>query len=348
MIIKIKKNSNLQPVVCVTAQHREMLDQILNIFGITPDFDLNIMKPNQNLFDITANVLIEIKKIIDEINPDMVIVQGDTTTTFAGALAGFYQKLMIGHVEAGLRTFKKYSPFPEEMNRILTSQMTDFHFAPTIRAKENLLNEGVNQEKIFITGNTGIDALLFVKRMLEAKSDHRNFPWDDKRMILVTGHRRENFGKGFQNICTAIKKIAEQHSSVHIVYPVHLNPNVKKPVHEILSGIENIHLIPPQDYIEFVKLMDDSYLILTDSGGVQEEAPSMGKPVLVLRNDTERPEGIEAGTAVLVGTKLRKIVETVTELIHDTDKYSQYSKIKNPYGDGKASDKIVKIIEKKL
>ena len=348
LIINMRHNSKLHPLVCVTAQHREMLDQILEIFEIRPDFDLNIMKPNQSLFDITANALIEIKKVIDDTNPHMLIVQGDTTTTFVGALAGFYNKLMIGHVEAGLRTYKRYSPFPEEMNRVLTTQLTDLHFAPTIGAKDNLLNEGVEKKKIFITGNTGIDSLFFIREKLEKNPGVRDFSWEKGKLILVTGHRRENFGKGFENICTAIRKIAELHPSMHIVYPVHLNPNVKKPVYRILKGVKNISLIPPVDYVEFVKLMVDSHLILTDSGGVQEEAPSLGKPVLVLRNDTERPEGIAAGTAILVGTQTEKIIESVCSLIDDTEKYSQYSQVKNPYGDGKAAKKIIKIINQHL
>jgi len=337
IINEMKKNSFFNTKVCVTAQHRQMLDQVLEIFSIQPDFDLDLMKPNQSLTELTKNVLKNIERVLTEVNPDMVIVQGDTTTTFISALACFYQKIAIGHVEAGLRTYKKYSPFPEEMNRVLTTKLADIHFAPTEISKQNLLNEGVESASVFVTGNTVIDALFDISKKLRIEPLKR-------KMILVTGHRRENFGKNFEEIFLALKTIAINNPEIQIVYPVHLNPNVKKPVNEILYNIENIQLIDPVDYLEFVKLMNQSYIIITDSGGVQEEAPSIGKPVLVIRNDTERPEGVKAGTTILVGTEREKIINASQKLLDDTQYYDSISKVANPYGDGKSAKHIVKIL----
>lgn len=341
IINKLYCHPSLRPIVCVTGQHRQMLDQVLDIFSIKPDYDLKIMKKNQTLFDITANVLISLEKVIEAISPNILLVQGDTTTTFVGALAGFYKKIPVGHVEAGLRTFNKYSPFPEEMNRSLTTHIADLHFAPTKLAFNNLTEAGVNKNSIFITGNTVIDALLYISRKLNLEELYNG----QRKIILVTGHRRENFGARIKNICLALKEIAKKYSNVEIVYPVHLNPNIQEPVYRIISGIDNIKLIDPVDYLEFVKLMHKSYLILTDSGGVQEEAPSLGKPVLVMRDDTERPEGIQIGTARLIGTDRSTIVEEVSKLLNDKEKYKVMSEIPNPYGDGKASERIVNILE---
>jgi UDP-N-acetylglucosamine 2-epimerase (non-hydrolysing) len=334
-------HNSLKSVVCVTAQHREMLDQVLDIFSIKPDFDLDIMKKNQSLYDITANVMLSIKTVIDKVQPDMIIVQGDTTTTFISALAGFYQQIPVAHVEAGLRSFKKYSPFPEETNRILTTHIADLHFAPTQFAYDNLINEGINKEKISITGNTVIDSLVYITKKLKLQRTSS----ENKRHILVTGHRRENFGEKFEQMCYALKEIALNYKDVKITYPVHLNPNVQKPVYDILSGVNNIKLIPPVDYIEFVKLMHSSYLVLTDSGGVQEEAPTFGIPVLVMRENTERPEGVQAGVAKLVGTNREVIVNEAASLLDDKEKYASISKIANPYGDGKTGGRIVKLVE---
>jgi UDP-N-acetylglucosamine 2-epimerase (non-hydrolysing) len=333
----------------VSAQHREMLDQVLHFFEIQPHFDLNIMQPNQNLFDITMQALNGIKEVMSHYKPDWLIVQGDTTTTFVGALAAFYEKVNVAHIEAGLRSFNKQAPFPEEMNRVLTTHLSDIHFAPTIRAKENLLREGVLEDKIFVVGNTSIDALfLCLKKISEKKTDSFdslnsiNF---DKKIILVTGHRRESFGKPFENICYALKMIAEN-DDIEIVYPVHLNPNVRKPVLNILGDTPNIHLIDPLDYPSFVWLMNKSYIILTDSGGVQEEAPSLGRPVLVMRDITERTEGIDAGTAKIVGTDKDKIMREALNLLSDKTVYDKMAKAVNPYGDGNASKRIIDIISK--
>jgi len=333
-------SKKIQPIVCVTAQHREMLDQVLNIFSIIPKYDLDIMKKNQSLFDITANSLVSIKKVIENELPDMLIVQGDTTTTFVGALSGFYKKVAVAHVEAGLRTFNKLNPYPEEINRVLTAQLADLHFAPTKTSYDNLIREGVNKKRVFITGNTVIDAFLYISKKLKL------VPLKDKKMILVTSHRRESFGKKIRNICFALKEIAQKYQDWQLIYPVHLNPNIQKPVKEIISGMSNIKLLAPLDYIEFVKLMHQAYLILTDSGGVQEEAPAIGKPVLVMRDDTERHESIESGNARLVGTDRRKIVEEVSELIEDKKKYREMCRIAKPYGEGEASKKIIDIIER--
>ena len=340
--------------VCVTAQHRDMLDQVLRLFEIVPDYDLDLMNPNQDLYDITVNVLQGIKKILLIEKPDIAIVHGDTTTTMAASLAAFYQQIPVGHIEAGLRTNNIYSPFPEELNRQFTSLVTKFHFAPTEKARQNLLNQQVPDKQIFVTGNTVIDSLFSVLD----KAREMSFPSkllsklpflshgnnDSSRIILVTGHRRESFGRGFEEICFALKELAELHNEIEIIYPVHLNPNVIEPVNRILSNIKNVHLIEPLDYLHFVKLMDLSYIIITDSGGIQEEAPSLGKPVLVMRNSTERPEAIEAGTVKLVGPNKNKIIYEANTLLSDVKKYKNMAKILNPYGDGKASQRISKIL----
>ena len=347
-----KRPGDFTSVVCVTAQHRDMLDQVLDLFEIAPEYDLSIMRKNQTLYDITARVLHGIRPVIEKEKPDMVLVQGDTTSTFAGSLAAYYAKVPVGHVEAGLRTYDKYRPFPEEINRRLTSQIADIHFASTKRAKENLLREGVIDKNIFVTGNTVIDALLMVVK--KQSTPHVKEKWNsflnaynlklndnEKRLILVTGHRRENFGKGFENICNALKDIAASNPDVVLVYPVHLNPNVQEPVKRILSGVKNICLMLPLSYEPFVYLMSKSYLILTDSGGVQEEAPSLGKPVLVMRETTERPEGVDAGTAKLVGTDRGRIVDNVSRLLRDEDAYALIASGVNPYGDGRAAVRIL-------
>jgi UDP-N-acetylglucosamine 2-epimerase (non-hydrolysing) len=339
--------------VCVTAQHRDMLDQVLNLFEIIPDYDLNLMSPNQDLFDVTSKVLLGIKKVLSIEKPDIVLVHGDTTTTMATSLAAFYFQITIGHIEAGLRTNNIYSPFPEELNRQFTSLVTKFHFAPTQNARQNLLDQKVPDDQIYVTGNTVIDTLFSVKKKVKkirfSPKVLNKLPFLDQessipKIILVTGHRRENFGKGFEEICFAIRDLAKMYHDVEIVYPVHLNPNVIEPVNRILSNIKNVTLIEPMDYLPFIKLMDQSYIILTDSGGIQEEAPSLGKPVLVLRNSSERPEAIEAGTVKLVGTNRKKIVFEASKLLSDKGCYKSMSSILNPYGDGKASQRISKIL----
>ena len=344
-------------VVCVTGQHRQMLDQVLNLFEITPDYDLNIMKPNQDLYDITSRILLGMRDVLKEVQPDIVLVHGDTTTSMAAALAAFYQQIPVGHVEAGLRTGNIYSPWPEEMNRLMTGRISTVHFSPTPLAKQNLLQEHVDEAKIVVTGNTVIDALQMVVERLkndttlsgEVQTIVKHMGYDTarlcegKRMVLITGHRRENFGEGFLNICHAIKHLAEQYKDVDFVYPMHLNPNVRKPVLEILGeSTENVFLIEPLDYLPFVYMMQQSTLILTDSGGVQEEAPGLGKPVLVMRDTTERPEAVEAGTVLLVGTDQQKIEQGVTMLLEDTDTYHKMSEAINPYGDGLACERMVK------
>jgi len=345
--------------VCVTAQHREMLDQVLELFEITPEYDLDIMKPGQDLYDVTSNVLLGMKDVLKEYNTDIVLVHGDTSTTFAAALAAFYQQIKVAHVEAGLRTGDIYSPWPEEANRQLTSQITAYHFAPTQTSRQNLLKENAQEENIVVTGNTVIDALFLAldkigsnsaleKRVIqniEQEINDPKFSINETQFILVTGHRRENHGQGFINICMALKEIAVKNPYVHIVYPVHLNPNVQKPVKELLSNISNIHLIAPLQYEEFIYMMDRSYFIITDSGGVQEEAPSLGKPVLVMRDTTERPEALEAGTVKLVGTDTERIVQEAQRLIDDPKAYTQMSQAHNPYGDGKASQRIVDFLK---
>jgi UDP-N-acetylglucosamine 2-epimerase (non-hydrolysing) len=343
----------LDTVVCVTAQHREMLDQALTLFEIVPDHDLNIMKPGQDLFDITGHILNGLKPVLVQEKPDLVLVHGDTTTTLAASLAAYYSGILVGHVEAGLRTGNKLAPYPEEMNRRLTGAIADVHYAPTGVAQANLLREGVAATAIHVTGNTVIDALLAVVHKLRndaqaQKNLQERFAFLDptRRLILVTGHRRENFGQGFQNICQALADIASEHGDVEILYPVHLNPNVRQPVSEILAArkLYNVHLIEPVDYLPFVYLMDRAHIIITDSGGVQEEAPSLGKPVLVMRETTERPEAVDAGTVRLVGTSREKIVGEARRLLTDEAEYAKMSRAHNPYGDGKAVQRIVESI----
>lgn len=333
--------------VCVTAQHREMLDPFLELFRIRPDYDLDIMRPNQSLFDVTTRALSGLRDILERERPDLVLVQGDTTTAFAAALAAFYLRVKIAHVEAGLRTEDKYNPFPEEINRRLITHLADLHFAPTERARANLLREGVRDETIFVTGNTVVDALFMVLELTKAEDPLRNLGLDPrKRLILVTAHRRESFGAGITNICLAIREIVARAPEAEVVYPVHLNPNVRSVAHRILDGVERVHLIEPLDYVPFVHLMNRAYLILTDSGGIQEEAPSLGKPVLVLRETTERPEVIEAGAAELVGTEVERIVEKTLRLLRDPDRYAKMASAQNPFGDGQAARRIVDIIFK--
>ena len=350
LVKEFQKNSDKFNVkVCVTAQHREMLDQVLDFFEIIPDFDLNLMKPGQNLFTLTADVIVSMKKILEDFTPDYVFVHGDTTTSTSVALASFYAGIKVCHVEAGLRTYNKLSPFPEEMNRQITGRLADIHFAPTAQSKQNLLDEGVDSKSIFVTGNSVIDALLYAKDKVECIEDNqieylKSIIDPSREVILVTGHRRENFGNGFIEICQALKKLALE-ENVQIIYPVHLNPNVQKPVNEILGKIENVKLISPLNYPAFVWLMKKSKLIITDSGGVQEEAPSLGKPVLVMRDTTERPEAVAAGTVVLVGTKTSEIVGQAVALLSNNSLYEKMSKSHNPYGDGTTCEKIVKVIE---
>ncbi len=337
--------------VCVTAQHRHMLDQVLQLFDIQPDFDLNLMRPGQDLSDITSGVLLGLKPVLAQWRPDAVLVHGDTSTTFAASLAAFYQRIPVGHVEAGLRTGNLYSPWPEEANRKLTSVLAHWHFAPTATSRSNLLKEGVPSSAIHVTGNTVIDALLQVReKIVNSPQLRQQFAQDfsfldpRKRLVLVTGHRRENFGDGFERICQALTRIAKNHADVQVVYPVHLNPQVQEPVRRLLGDIGNIHLIEPLDYLPFVYLMDKSTLILTDSGGIQEEAPSLGKPVLVMRDTTERPEAVEAGTVKLVGTDVEKIVTEAGTLLTDTQAYQTMAFAHNPYGDGLACQRIAQAL----
>ncbi len=343
-------SKNVIAKVCVTAQHRQMLDQVLSLFDIVPDFDLDLMTPGQDLTDITANALIGMRAVLKEWRPDCLLVHGDTTTTLAASLAAYYEKIPVCHVEAGLRTGDIYSPWPEEMNRRIAGAIAKLHFAPTETAKNNLLREGVSKEAIYVTGNTVIDALLEVVHRLRTDAElktsvEQKFQFLDpsKRLILVTGHRRENFGVGFENICSAIRRISER-SDVQVVYPVHLNPNVQEPVRRLLGSSKNIHLIDPLDYLPFVYLMNRSYLLLTDSGGVQEEAPSLGKPVLVMRNTTERPEAVAAGTVRLVGTDQEVIVKETQLLLDNLAEYERMSQAHNPYGDGLAANRIVNFL----
>jgi len=345
-----KENENFEIKVCVTAQHREMLDQVLAFFEIIPEYDLNLMKSNQNLYNLTSEIINGLKPVLEEFIPDFVIVHGDTTTTMATSIAGFYSGAKVCHVEAGLRTFNKYAPFPEEINRSITGRISDYHFAPTKKAKQNLLSENISEDSVLVTGNTVIDALFDgVEKVKYIDNEQismlNKLVNPDKDLILVTGHRRENHGEGFLNICKALKKIASE-NNVQIIYPVHLNPNVQKPVKEILSDVENIDLIAPLPYEAFIWLMEKSKLIITDSGGVQEEAPSLGKPVLVMRETTERPEAVEAGTVILVGTNVEKIVGEANALLQDKEKYESMSKLHNPYGDGNASKRIVEFLIK--
>lgn len=346
-----KDTEHFETRVCVTAQHRQMLDQVLEVFGITPEYDLNIMAPNQDLYDITAKVLLGLRKVLKDFRPDTVLVHGDTTTSMAASLAAFYMQIPVGHVEAGLRTYNMLSPWPEEMNRQVTDRICTYYFAPTEQSRANLLQENIDAKKIFITGNTVIDALLMavdiisttagVKEKMAKELQEKGYTVSDREYILVTGHRRENFGDGFLHICKAIKELAALHPEMDIVYPVHLNPNVQKPVYELLSGLSNVYLISPLDYLPFIYAMQHSTLLLTDSGGVQEEAPSLGKPVLVMRDTTERPEAVEAGTVKLVGTDAEAIVSNVTALLQDKEMYKRMSETHNPYGDGQACERII-------
>ena len=355
-LVKAFENEpTIESKVCVTAQHREMLDQVLEMFDIKPDYDLNIMKPGQDLFDVTSNVLLGLKDVLNDFSPDVVLVHGDTTTTSSASLASFYNKIKVGHVEAGLRTGHMYSPWPEEANRQITGVLANYHFAPTTTSANNLLKENKSPSDIVVTGNTVIDALFLALDKIEKNDELKskiiesiNFQYElknDKKIILVTGHRRENFGDGFINICEALKTIALNNPDVDIVYPVHLNPNVQKPVKEILSDIKNVYLINPLQYEQFIYMMNKSYFIITDSGGVQEEAPSLGKPVLVMRDTTERPEAVEAGTVKLVGTSKETIIKEAQKLIEDENEYNTMSKAHNPYGDGQACERIVNFIK---
>ncbi|MBN1340514.1 MAG: UDP-N-acetylglucosamine 2-epimerase (non-hydrolyzing) [Bacteroidales bacterium] len=359
LILKFTSATEFETKVCVTAQHRQMLDQVLSLFEIVPDFDLDIMKPGQDLFDVTCNVLTGFKNVLQRVEPDLVLVHGDTTTSLAASLAAFYMKIPVGHVEAGLRTNNIYSPWPEEINRQLTDRIASLLFVPTENGKENLIRENISGDKIVITGNTVIDALHIVvdkihnnkglSESIAGKIKAAGYPFvrsdEAGKLILVTGHRRENFGQGFLNICEALRGIATEHPDCDIVYPVHLNPNVKQPVQSTLSGISNIFLIDPLEYESFVFLMEQSYLILTDSGGIQEEAPSLGKPVLVMRDTTERPEAVDAGTVRLVGTDRDLIISEAGKLLRDQNFYLTMSKAHNPYGDGHASQRIVEHIK---
>lgn len=352
LVLELKSRKGLNVEVCVTAQHREMLDQVLDLFELKPDYDLNLMQPGQDLYDITTKALIGLKGVLETSKPDLVLVHGDTTTTFASSLAAFYQRIPVGHVEAGLRTGNIYSPWPEEMNRKLTGSLTKFHFAPTTKAQNNLFLENVDAADVYVTGNTVIDALVQVEKRIgtdKALNSKLSAQFDfldpSKKLILVTGHRRESFGDGFENICQALRTLAHQ-ADVQVLYPMHLNPNVREPVNRILHNVENVFLIEPQEYLPFVYLMSRAYIILTDSGGVQEEAPSLGKPVLVMRDTTERPEAVDAGTVKLVGTDYDCIVNESMALLTDKQAYEKMSFAHNPYGNGKACQRIADIILK--
>ncbi|MFD2366435.1 non-hydrolyzing UDP-N-acetylglucosamine 2-epimerase [Pseudoduganella sp. GCM10020061] len=348
LVLALKKDNRFDAKVCVTAQHREMLDQVLRLFSIQPEFDLNIMQPGQDLADLTSSILQGLKAVFAQFKPDIVIVHGDTGTTFASSLASYFHKIPVAHVEAGLRTGNLFSPWPEEANRKLTGVLAQVHFAPTVAARQNLLNEGILDNNIVVTGNTVIDALLHTVYRLKTDpqlyskaSMPSAFLDSSRKVILVTGHRRESFGSGFERICEALYRIAHLFPEIDIVYPVHMNPNVSEPAYRLLGGVANIYLIPPLDYLPFVYLMQRSELILTDSGGIQEEAPSLGKPLLVMRDNSERPEAISAGTARLVGTDVAKIVEETSRLLLDKEEYLRMSQAHNPYGDGKACERIV-------
>ena len=374
LVLRLREARNFQAKVIVTAQHRQMLDQVLKLFAIIPDYDLDLMTPDQDLFDITVRVLEGLKGLLRREQPDIVLVHGDTTTTFAAALAAYYLKIPVGHVEAGLRTRDKYRPYPEELNRRLAGVLTDYHFAPTEWARDNLLAEAVPPERIWVTGNTVIDALHLITAQVRKEQDfweqffrdRFNLPLKDERIILVTGHRRENFGAGFENICLALCDLVEHYPDVHLIYPVHLNPNVQEPVYRILSQVSGqietgggvtsvraagggrLSLLPPLEYAPFVFLMSQSYLVLTDSGGIQEEAPALGKPVLVMRDVTERPEGVWAGTVKLVGASRECIVRETMELFENPASYQAMTQARNPYGDGRASQRIVEILNRQL
>ncbi len=352
VIMRLNQEPGLISRICVTAQHRQMLDQVLELFGLQPDYDLDIMRPDQDLFDITARSLVLVRDVLEQERPDLVLVQGDTTTCFVGALAAFYKGIPVGHVEAGLRTGNIHAPFPEEANRCMTSRIASLHFAPTERSRENLISENVSPDTVWVTGNSVIDALLHVRKMMTQLADLPNvygtaqeIVSDSRPYVLITGHRRENFGQGFLDICGAIGDLAEIHPDIHFLYPVHLNPNVQEPVYRILGHLENVHLIAPLDYAPFVVAMDRCLFILTDSGGVQEEAPSLGKPVLVMRDTTERPEAVEAGTVRLVGTDRHRIVTEAERLFNDKAHYARMAACHNPYGDGKTADRIVEVLK---
>ncbi len=364
VIQALRNQSGIKPVVCVTAQQREMLDQILSVFEISPDYDLNIMQPNQNLFDVVSRALVKLRDVLQAEQPNMVLVQGDTTTAFTGALGAYYLQIPVAHVEAGLRTYDMYRPFPEEMNRAFIDSLADICFAPTEWAKANLLRQGIDPPRISVTGNTVIDALMTITQKLGDPSQSREKishlfdglpPYlvtcllnnsTKRKFVLVTGHRRESFGPGLENICLALKQLVQRNPGIEIIYPVHLNPHVREPVRRILGKLDRIHLTPPLSYVSFVWLMRQVYLILTDSGGIQEEAPSLGKPVLVMRDTTERPEGLEAGVARLVGTEASSIVSAVQQLLDDPEEYHRVAKVTNPYGDGKSGERIVRAIVK--
>lgn len=355
-VVKAFKRSNqFKTKVCITGQHRQMLDQVVKIFDIQADYDLDVMVKGQDLYDVTAKIIKGMKEVFDEYTPDLVLVHGDTTTSSMAALAAFYKKIEVAHVEAGLRTNNKYAPWPEEINRQITARIANIHFAPTKNTKKNLINENIHPTNIFVTGNTVIDALYLITKKIESKKEltnkldnlfkeQYNIGIQNNKFILVTGHRRENFGQGFFNICNALKTVAEKNPNIKIIYPVHLNPNVQKPVYEVLGGIDNIYLLPPLDYLPFVYLLNKCFFVLTDSGGIQEEAPGLGKPVLVMRETTERPEAVEAGTVELVGTSEKLIVEKSLKLISDRDFYNKMSMAHNPYGDGTACEKILSVL----
>jgi len=351
LALLLAEDSRFESKVCVTAQHRQMLDQVLDLFRLTPDYDLDLMTPGQSLSELTGRILTGVEEVLQSFRPDIVLVHGDTSTTMAASLAAYYQQIPVGHVEAGLRTGNLYSPWPEEANRRLTGVLTRLHFAPTETAHQNLIHDGVNHTHIHVTGNTVVDALLEVRRRIQStpalKAEFQarfNFLDLTRKLILVTGHRRESFGSGFERICQALSSLANTHDDIDILYPVHLNPNVQEPVRRMLGEHPRIHLIEPQDYLPFVYLMDRAYLILTDSGGIQEEAPSLGKPVLVMRNTTERPEAVDAGTVKLVGTDVERILSETNTLLSDSVSYQRMSQAHNPYGDGNASVRIVEIL----
>lgn len=355
LVKQLAIEENIDAKVCVTAQHREMLDSVLQLFEITPDYDLNIMKAGQTLTEMTANMLIKLDPVLAEFKPDLILVHGDTSTTLCASLAAFYHRIPVGHVEAGLRTYQIYSPWPEEGNRQLTGVLTSMHFAPTTTAEKHLKQECVPYEKVFVTGNTVIDALFMVKEKIEQdqsinikmKAHFSDLDLNKKR-VLITGHRRENFGQGFENICNALQQLANRFPDVEFVYPVHLNPNVREPVNRLLSNVSNVKLIEPQEYLPFIWLMLNSHLLLTDSGGIQEEAPSLGLPVLVMRDTTERPEAVEAGTVKLVGTDADSIVNNVSMLLEDSNIYEKMSRSHNPYGDGQACHRIIEAIKERF
>ncbi len=353
LVHALSEDPRFEAKVCVTAQHREMLDQVLELFEITPEYDLNLMKAGQTLNEVTARILLELKSVLQDFKPDVVLVHGDTATTFAASLAAYYEQISVGHIEAGLRTGNIYSPWPEEGNRKLTGALTKYHFAPTETSKQNLIIENYPESDIYITGNTVIDALLMVKNKIDTNSElneklSANFPMLDesKKLILVTGHRRESFGGGFERICEALALTAKRYPDAQVLYPMHLNPNVREPVNRILNGINNIYLIEPQQYLPFIYLMNRAHIILTDSGGIQEEAPSLGKPVLVMRDTTERPEAVSAGTVKLVGTSVDVMTAAINNLMDNEEEYSKMSFSHNPYGDGDASGKILDVLAK--